>query len=243
MIMAASGPSRAKESKDYRELSGMKPRKSKEDLENSLENDNVELDLGIDKERERELLGEELLNSLRDEIDDELLDYEDDELFENLNPDEILALAEKEEEQCAQLEREVKEKERLGAEARKKQKEVKARKEALKKLRLAHYRRKSLEKSLKETPVSSPKTTPVKEVKGKPASMPKHDVRRVTHKQGQEGKFQLPPPPGLNKRQAQGEWIDKIYDSDQYNEAIDLVKEVLSVIQNVVFNTKDVQGA
>ena len=70
--------------------------------------------INVDKEGERELLGEDNLNSSQDEIDEELLDVDEDELFaevRDMTPEQLLAIAEVEEQKCYELELERKKRE------------------------------------------------------------------------------------------------------------------------------------
>ena len=103
-----------------------------------------ELVLEVDHDGERELLGEELLNSSRDEVDDDL--------DEDLDVEQILALAKEEEKQCALIQE--------ALEEEKRQREAnQARTAALDKLSKARRRRESLESLL---PVSPPLAQPEK---------------------------------------------------------------------------------
>ena len=90
---------------DYRAMSGLKSR-------NDAHSEDV-VHIDVDKEKERELLGEDLMNSSWDDVDDEMLDFEDELLqdMKNLSPEQVLAMVADEEQRCKELELEMKKKE------------------------------------------------------------------------------------------------------------------------------------
>ena len=105
MVLMAAGL-RHKIAIDYHAMSGLKSRND------ACSEDVVHID--VDKEKERELLGEDLMNSSWDDVDDEMLDFEEDELLQdmkNLSPEQVLAMVADEEQRCKELELEMKKKE------------------------------------------------------------------------------------------------------------------------------------
>ena len=150
---------RNKESRNYRELLGMKPRakvvktggrvKSTKSVASKKSAPNPvvvseNLQIHVDREDERELLGgDSTEEDLQEQILDEVL-MNDDGL--DLDTDEILALAAEEEERCAELERQ------KAMEDEEVLKQEQARNEALKRLMAVRSKRKDLENSLSSSP-------------------------------------------------------------------------------------------
>ena len=151
----------------------------------------LKIEMEVDLHAEGELLGEEVLNSSRDEVDfDELEELAEEEW----DTDQILALAAAEEEHCEALREEAKIRQEE-QEARRRDLE---RQEALQRLQAVRSKRLSLENSLQSTPATSATVTRSSPYLTSAKTCPVKDHRAVPVLAASEGgprRYKLPQPP------------------------------------------------